>query len=320
MKRTDNSVARICKSIAVIAWICGAIMFIVLAIQVNDLLGSGVFIYFLVLAIVFFIQGLMLYAIGEITQLLHNTRESNEQILTNSSQILANADLRVNATTENKAKAESLEIEDVKDSAAESADPLIRHAFLSLEDSDWDKANDLFEQALNLVPGNAKIYVGKLCCELHLKRENDLSDYEFPISISNSSNYKRALKFAEKTYRKTLEWYALTPEQRVEIEKDELENTYKALIKTIDEVRERMMKQNADENLSQYQIFNDTKECTAIISALRQLNGYKDTEEILVKLSKPVIVGNNTHCAVCGAKQQPNRTSCFRCGVTFNNA
>ena len=104
MNRTDNGVARTCKTIAIIVWICGLIVSIVLAIQLNDSLGTGGFMYFLILAIVSFIQGLMIYALGEIIHLLHYTRESNEQILTNSRQILDNKGLQVNTATWNNEK------------------------------------------------------------------------------------------------------------------------------------------------------------------------------------------------------------------------
>ena len=107
--------------------------------------------------------------------------------------------------------------------AAANYDPLVRRAFIALEDGDWNKASELFEQALNLEPENARVYIGKLCVELRIKSENDLLSCELPINDNN--NYKRAIQFADGEYRALLESYALTPMeqelQRTNREEDE---------------------------------------------------------------------------------------------------
>ena len=81
-----------------------------------------------------------------------------------------------------------------------------------LEDGKFVQANDYFENVLNIEPENAKAYIGKLCVELNIKREEDLIDYE--SSIVDYINYKRALQFADEKYRKALEVYALTEEEK----------------------------------------------------------------------------------------------------------
>jgi hypothetical protein len=45
------------------------------------------------------------------------------------------------------------------------ADPILKRAFLSLEDGDFQKAGELLEHVLNLEPENARAYVGKLMIE-----------------------------------------------------------------------------------------------------------------------------------------------------------
>ena len=93
-----------------------------------------------------------------------------------------------------------------------SIHPLVRRAFLFLEDGEWDKAEELLEQVLNSEPESAKAYVGKLCVELHLNREDDLLSYKLPLD--ELSNYKKALRFADTEYRTKLTSYAITPEER----------------------------------------------------------------------------------------------------------
>lgn len=88
------------------------------------------------------------------------------------------------------------------------ASPIVRRAFISLEDSEWSKADELFEQALNMEPENAKAYAGKLCVKLRVNREEELQNYKTTLGIY--SEYKKALRFADDDYRKILEQYSLT--------------------------------------------------------------------------------------------------------------
>jgi len=94
----------------------------------------------------------------------------------------------------------------------DSENPLLRRAFIFLEDSDWDKAEELLEQVLNQEPENAKAYIGKLCIELGIKHEEDLLSCE--TDFREYRNYKRGMQFADDEYKKTLEHYTLTTEER----------------------------------------------------------------------------------------------------------
>jgi hypothetical protein len=87
-------------------------------------------------------------------------------------------------------------------------DPLVRRAFLLIEESDFDKAGELLDQALNLDPENAKAYVGQLLVTLKITTEAQLGD-----NLSNwqtSAAMHRALRFANVEYKATLESYAET--------------------------------------------------------------------------------------------------------------
>jgi tetratricopeptide (TPR) repeat protein len=84
-------------------------------------------------------------------------------------------------------------------------DPLLRRAFLSLEDGDFQKADELFEQILNLEPNNARAYVGKLMIERQVSAMGALSQCNVPLD--NSVNYRNALRFAEHDYRERLKNY-----------------------------------------------------------------------------------------------------------------
>ena len=48
-------------------------------------------------------------------------------------------------------------------------EPLLKRAFMFLEDGEWDKADNYCEQVLNQDPENAQAYLGKLMAELHVR-------------------------------------------------------------------------------------------------------------------------------------------------------
>ena len=112
---------------------------------------------------------------------------------------------------------------------------LYKRGLLSLEDGEWDKADKLFEQSLEIDPENAKIYIGKLCVELSLHNEEDLIKFE--SSIDDYTNFKRALQFADESYRKTLELYSLTPKEQEE-RKEQIDAELATFEKFVKDARE----------------------------------------------------------------------------------
>jgi hypothetical protein len=203
-----------------------------------------------------------------------------------------------------------------KDTESQQGNPILRRAFLSLEDGEWGKADELLEHVLNTDPENSRAYIGKLCVELKINREEDLLNYEHPIK--DNSNYKRAVQFADKDYKAALEGLALTPDERRELEALKVEQDYRAVTSRINEVKEKMRK-SADTlgHLGAYQIFMDTKECAELIAELERLKGYKDSNQLLIDLSTPIKDGDKLYCTFCGIEQQASRAACFRCGIKF---
>lgn len=86
-----------------------------------------------------------------------------------------------------------------------SVAPLLKRVFMFLEDGEWDRADNFCEQVLNQEPENAQAYLGKLMAELHVKRQEDLSNCELPFN--NSNNYKKAVRFGGDKIAKMLSGY-----------------------------------------------------------------------------------------------------------------
>ena len=80
--------------------------------------------------------------------------------------------------------------------------PLLKRAFLFLEDSDWDSAEEYCEKVLDIDPECAQAYLGKLMAELRVSKQASLKDEAKPFDDRN--NYQKALRFADEKLKKEL--------------------------------------------------------------------------------------------------------------------
>ena len=83
--------------------------------------------------------------------------------------------------------------------------PLLKRAFMFLEDGEWDKADDFCEQVLNLDPECAQAYLGKLMAELQVRKQDDLKDCAEPFN--NRNNYQKTVRFAGDRLKSALAGY-----------------------------------------------------------------------------------------------------------------
>ena len=79
---------------------------------------------------------------------------------------------------------------------------LLKRAFMFLEDSDWDSADEYCEKVLDIDPENARAYLGKLMAECRACRIEDLQNCEQPFD--GSGNYEKVLRFADPDLAETL--------------------------------------------------------------------------------------------------------------------
>ncbi len=93
----------------------------------------------------------------------------------------------------------------VQNNTSANASALIKRGFLALEDEEWNKADNFFEQALNQNAEDAQAYLGKLMVECKVKKQEDLKDCKY--LFNDSPNYKKAVRFADKKLSAALEEY-----------------------------------------------------------------------------------------------------------------
>ena len=107
--------------------------------------------------------------------------------------------------------------------------PLLKRAFMFIEDGDWNSANEYCEKVLDIDPECAEAYLGKLLAELKVRKQEDLADCEQPFDESN--NYKKAIRFADEKLSKTLKGYISHINERNENAR--LEGIYAQAVKTM---------------------------------------------------------------------------------------
>lgn len=87
-----------------------------------------------------------------------------------------------------------------------NTEPLLKRAFMFLEDGDWNSANEYCEKVLDIDPENASAYLGKLMAELHVRKQESLKDLAEPFDRSN--NYQKAVRFGNQKMKLHLAGYA----------------------------------------------------------------------------------------------------------------
>jgi len=89
---------------------------------------------------------------------------------------------------------------------ATSIESLMMRGSLFLEDGDWQRADAYFERILDRDPAYAPAYIGKLCVELQIRKEDQLANQK--RSFDEMPNYQKALRFAQSEYKtKIVELY-----------------------------------------------------------------------------------------------------------------
>jgi len=116
-------------------------------------------------------------------------------------------------------ESKEIKIETPASSGSSFVAPLLKRAFICLENGEFKKADDLLEQVLNAEPENAKAYTGKLMAQLGVKNEEDLS--ENSETLDQYINYGNALRFADEEYRVRLKAYCQEIIDRLKSEHDE---------------------------------------------------------------------------------------------------
>jgi Tfp pilus assembly protein PilF len=68
--------------------------------------------------------------------------------------------------------------------------PLLKRAFMFLEDEEWASANEYCEKVLDIDPECAEAYLGKLMASLRVRKQDALKDQANPFDGNNNLCYR----------------------------------------------------------------------------------------------------------------------------------
>lgn len=140
--------------------------------------------------------------------------------------------------------------------ASPSVSSLMDRAYLFLEDGDFESVSEYVNRVLDIDPKFAPAYVAKICVALQLRKESDLqSTLEV---FETSSDWQKAIRFANPDQKRTYEKYAeLSRERREENKKL---NIYRNAIQQLNSAK-------------------TPEECQTAQNAFRSISGYRDSNE-----------------------------------------
>ncbi|MBO5867953.1 MAG: leucine-rich repeat protein, partial [Oscillospiraceae bacterium] len=92
--------------------------------------------------------------------------------------------------------------------------PLLKRAFLALEDAEWDKATEYCEKVLDTDPENGEAYLVKLLAELKLTKAEDLSNCT--VLTAENRTYQKVIRFCNTEFTRDLAGYLEQAERAAE--------------------------------------------------------------------------------------------------------
>ena len=125
--------------------------------------------------------------------------------------------------------------------------PLLKRAFMFVEDSKWAEANEYCEKVLDIDPECADAYLVKLLVELRVNRKSDLASYSKPFS--HMDDFKKIERFGDEALINELKQYDA-------------------------DIRER------NEEARKLNIYNTAVKLAAIQSSAKQIEAAKEFEKI----------------------------------------
>ena len=83
--------------------------------------------------------------------------------------------------------------------------PLLKRAFMFLEDGNWSEADEYCERVLDINPECGEAYLGKLMAELEVNKREKLAD--MPESMKDRNNFIKAVRFGDDKLKAELDGY-----------------------------------------------------------------------------------------------------------------
>ena len=99
----------------------------------------------------------------------------------------------------------------VVNSGNANADPLLRRAFMFLEDGEWQSADEYAEKVLDIDPENGEAYLAKAMSGLNKRTRSAMNDAS---GIALNANIQKALRFGSESLKNEINGYIAADERR----------------------------------------------------------------------------------------------------------
>lgn len=133
--------------------------------------------------------------------------------------------------------------------------PLLKRAFMFLEDGDFKSADEYCEKVLDIDPENGQAYLGKLMAELKVKVQEKLKDCAEPFDESN--NYQKAVRYGDKELAETLKGYVESIKNRNE--ENRLKKAYDEACKAMNNAKTEDQFKDAGKKFLEINRYRDSK-------------------------------------------------------------
>lgn len=156
--------------------------------------------------------------------------------------------------------------------------PLLRRAFMFLEDGDWQTADEYCERVLDVEPENALAYLGKLMAALHVETRERLAELEHPFD--NDPNYSKVMRFGDATLKTELQIYNDYINKRNESAR--LESLYQNACRVMKRAVTEQEYKNVARDFDQLGYFKDAQDkavqCRELAESVRKDAVYNDAK------------------------------------------
>lgn len=160
--------------------------------------------------------------------------------------------------------------------------PLLKRAFMFLEDGEFERADEFCEQVLNMNPENAGAYLGKLMAELKVNVKEDLANCA--EAFDYRKNYQKALRFGDESLTLQLKGYIKHINERNE--KERLEELYQNAVRIKNSSEKEMQYRNAAKAFQIIKGYRNAdalaKECLEKAEILRKEETYQSAKDDMV--------------------------------------
>ena len=159
--------------------------------------------------------------------------------------------------------------------------PLLKRAFMFLEDGSFAEADEYCEKVLDIDPECAEAYLGKLMAELQVNKREQLADCDEPFD--DNRNYQKIIRFADDSLKKTVNGYILSIKERIELNKKEQE-----IKKKEQEIKEKEALYYKCKEIFDGKIPDSIYNWTAAKRWFDSLAGWRDSDELSAKCSEHI--------------------------------